>query len=183
MKTRTFLLALFAMVAFGVNAQTDYSNYLNKAMQKLDEGDCTAAEKQYNVYKEMTGNYVASIEELIADCKKTPPTTNKKYAVGDKIIIDGKIYKVAYIEDGGLHGFAVCENGSGKKPSNDIIPTWAEYKLIKKANKTLKLSGRYWSTRAYNSNYSRHFVCGIGGFSSFDVSDSDVYDILLIHRF
>jgi hypothetical protein len=181
MKLKALFFALIAMLAFTVNAQTDYSHYLNKAMQKIDEGDCEAAQKFYNVYKEMAGNSVASIEELIADCKDTPPTTNKKYAVGDKIILDGKIYKVAYIEDGGLHGFAVCENGSGKKPSNDIIPTWAEYKLIKKANKTLKLSGRYWSTRAYNS--TRHFVCGIGGFSSFDASDSDVYDILLIYRF
>ena len=50
MKTKFFLLALFATFALSISAQTDYSNYLSKAMAKLEEGDCASAKKFYNVY-------------------------------------------------------------------------------------------------------------------------------------
>jgi hypothetical protein len=68
MKTRTFLLALFAMVAFGLNAQTDSTYYLHKALQKLEEGDCEAAQKSYNIYKELDGEEKPSVQISIDDC-------------------------------------------------------------------------------------------------------------------
>ena len=169
MKTKLPLLAIFALFAFNVNAQSDYSSYLNKALEKLEAGDCESDQKYYNVYKDLSGESKSSIEELIQDCITK---AQKSYTIGDKIIVDNKIYKVAYIEDGGKHGFAVCENGSGKKPENSVIPTWAEFKLIEKNNKILKLCGKYY------------YTYGLGGRGNESSCRSDqTYDILLIYRF
>lgn len=177
MKRYFFLLLMF--VTSLAWAQSDYSSYLNDALEMLKSGNCESAQKFYNVYKELSGDEKPSVQILIDDCQKGD---SKSYAIGDKIIRDGLIYKVAYVEDGGKHGFAVCENGSGKKPENSRIPTWAEYKLIKENNKILKLCGKYWSTRrGFYSN--EHFVFGLGGRPSGYYSDSDIFDILLIYRF
>lgn len=178
MKKRNLFFVICALFTYVVNAQSDYSSYLNKAMAALEEGNCESAKKLYNVYKDLSGDSKSSVEALIDNCKSEG---TKTFAIGDKIMVDGKIYKVAYVEDGGKHGFAVCENGSGTKPKNDVIPTWSEFKLIKKANKTLKLCGSYWSTRASGSNY--HYVFGLGGRGSGERRDDYTYDILLIYRF
>lgn len=71
MKNKLFLLAFFCMCVFGVNAQSDYSSYLNKALEKLEAGDCEAGRRFYNVYKELSGKSVLSVEELISDCSRS----------------------------------------------------------------------------------------------------------------
>lgn len=182
MKTKLFLFALLAMAALSVSAQSDYSNYLNKAMSKIEDGDCVSAKKFYNVYKELSGKSVSSIEILIEDCIGD---TAKHYNVGDKIIIDKNIYKVAYVEDNGKHGFAVCEMGSGhltdEMLDKRLIPTFSEFNLIKENNDILKLDGTYW-TPSVRSGYRQAIGLGksrdngCGGMTC-------VFDILYIHRF
>lgn len=182
MKTKLFLFALFAMVALSVSAQSDYSNYLNKAMSKIDEGDCASAKKFYNVYKELSGKSVSSLELLIEDCIGD---TAKHYAVGDKIIIDKNIYKVAYVEDNGKHGFAVCEMGSGPLTDdmlkNRLIPTLSEFDLIKENNEILKLNGQYWSP-SVRSGYRQ--AVGVGASNDIGCNGNGcTFDILYVYRF
>ena len=186
MKTKTLLLAIAAMMTLGVSAQSDYSNYLNKAMEKLDAGDCSAAKKLYNVYKELSKDTIISFEALIEDCGND---TIKTYAVGDKIFIKKDIYKVAYVEDGGKHGFAVCEIGSdtlkSEYLSQRLIPTWSEFLCIAENNKILKLEGQYWTSRADGSytsgNY--YYIFGLNGLSSGPAHKYTKYGILLTYRF
>ncbi|MCR4665223.1 MAG: hypothetical protein K5660_07645 [Paludibacteraceae bacterium] len=82
MKTRDIIFALFALITFSANAQYDYSSYLHKAMEKLEQGDCQAAQKFYDVYKELSGQSVSSLEVLIADCGESQ---DKTYNIGDQI--------------------------------------------------------------------------------------------------
>ena len=46
----------------------DYDDYLLKAKQRLAEGDCTRAEQDYNIYKELTHKSDVNIEKKIMDC-------------------------------------------------------------------------------------------------------------------
>ena len=56
MKKRTLLFVICALFTYVVNAQSDYSSYLNKAMAALEEGNCESAKKLYNVYKDLSGD-------------------------------------------------------------------------------------------------------------------------------
>lgn len=189
MKTKTILLALFFTVPFCMYAQSyapsDYSNYLNKAMSKLEEGDCATAQKFYNVYKDLSGKAVSSIEILLADCRND---TTKTYAVGDVMMVNNEVYKVAYIQQGGKHGFAVREIGAGPlKPEyrhQQKIPSWSEFLLIKQNNSVLKLDGQYWTQRTHFSNDSTAYECfGLGSYGNYWYRQADRRDILFIHRF
>lgn len=179
MKTK-LLFAFCVLFVCNVAAQSDYSSYLTQSMDELKKGNCEGAQKWYNVYKELSGESKPSVQVMIDDCIQKV-NEEKSYSIGDKIKIDNKIYKVAYVEDGGKHGFAVCENGSGSKPDNSVIPTWAEFKLIDKNNKVLKLCGKYWSTRCDSGNW--YYTYGLGGRGSGSHNSGSTYDILLIYRF
>lgn len=50
-------------------AQEDYNYYLQKARQRIVEGDCDGAQRSYNVYKELSGTRNTSIEESIYYCQ------------------------------------------------------------------------------------------------------------------
>ena len=186
MKTKKLLLALFFIVPFCMYAQSDYSNYLNKAMSKLEEGDCATAQKFYNVYKELSGNTVSSFEVLLKDCQND---TTKIYAVGNVMVVNNEVYKVAYIQEGGKHGFAVREMGSGPlKPEyiqQQKIPTWSEFLLIKENNTILKLDGQYWTPRYYGTynNINQYSVFGLGSRGDTWWSQTHTCDILFIYRF
>ena len=73
MKTKLVFLAMFAMIALTVNAQSEYDVYLQKARQRLAEGDCEGARKNYNVYKELTQKTDKSLERGIAECGPDAP--------------------------------------------------------------------------------------------------------------
>ena len=187
MKTKTLLFAFFAAVAFNLNAQDgnvqkDYSHYLDKAMEKLDNGDCSAAQKLYNVYKELSKDPILSFEDLIEDCRSNDTVT--KYAVGDKIKIKKDIYTVVHVEDGGKHGFAVCEYGSGtfdeKWNSDRLIPTSTEFSIM--IENKIKLHGRYWSTNVSSSG--KDVWCyGFGEFEGEWINKNETSGILFIYRF
>lgn len=67
-------IAAFAMTILSLlfcqsmSAQDDYSFYLQKARQRLAEGDCGLAQQNYNVYKELTKKTDALLEKEISDC-------------------------------------------------------------------------------------------------------------------
>lgn len=184
MKTKHLFFALFAVYALSVSAQEGYSSYLNKALEKLDAGECESAQKLYNAYKELSGRSVTSVEVLIADCSSAKGMNTKSYKVNDKIIIKGDIYKVAYVEDEGKHGFAVCEYGSSKfeEKWNEgrLIPTESEFKLMAGNNATLHFNGRYWSTRIDGSSV---WCYGLGSYSGSWQAKNNTNSVMFIHRF
>lgn len=178
MKTKLLIIATFAMVACMVYAQTDDFSYLNKAMEKLEAGDCKSALTNYNIYKDLSGKSVPSVEALIAECDK-----DRVYAIGEAMIVEGKEYKVAYIRDDGKHGFAVRDLGweevKGYRPIS--IPTLKELREVYKNRDKLKFYDIYWSSKGdeyYNTvkNFSTGREYRIWR------SDKDA-KLLLIHRF
>ena len=151
------IILLFSILTFMVyvSAQTeDYSKYLNNALVKLESGDCDAARKYYNVYKELVGKSVASVEVLLDECGG-----EKTYKVGEYIQVGGEKYQVAYVRDEGKHGLAVLDKGwtsiSMGCIERKIIPTWGELKQIYANRDVLGLFDIYWSTNNRSFNYER----------------------------
>ncbi len=78
---RIVLLFSILTITVYVSAQTDYSDYLNKALKELEAGNCDAAQKFYDVYKELSGKTVTSAEVMRADCGRK----EKTYKLGDSM--------------------------------------------------------------------------------------------------
>jgi hypothetical protein len=57
-------------------AQDDYGFYLQKARQRIAEGDCEGAQRNYNVYKDLAKKTDKSIERMLADCGTSNPNEN-----------------------------------------------------------------------------------------------------------
>lgn len=72
MKTIIWLIATIAVMVLShdLYAQDDYGFYLQKAQQRLAEGDCDGAQRNYNVYKELTGMGDADLESGINECQE-----------------------------------------------------------------------------------------------------------------
>lgn len=72
MKTIIWLVATIAVMVLShdLYAQDDYGFYLQKAQQRLAEGDCDGAQRNYNVYKELTGIENADLENGINECQE-----------------------------------------------------------------------------------------------------------------
>lgn len=185
MRLRNLLFVLFALLAFQMNAQSDYSSYLNLAMERLEAGDCVSAQKLYNVYKELSGEEKPSVQILIDDCNKKNDK-NKVYKINDKIEIDGRIYKVAHVEDKGKHGFAICDMGGGPI-TNDMIsqrllPTRSEMRIIIRNRLKINLtSGKYWTMDKSDKNHYFYWNNEWSDWYSGDQYDS--HGILFIYRF
>lgn len=107
MKTKLLLFAVLATFTMGLNAQ-DYSAYLTKALQKYDAGDCAGAKQLYDVYKELSGQSKPSVENLINGCLGA---ASKKYTLGEKYTINGRDYRVAYLDSSKEHGIAIIDRG------------------------------------------------------------------------
>ena len=192
MKTRFFLFAILAIITFSANAQDDYKNYLNKAMDKLDAGDCESAKKFYNVYKELSGKTVASVEVLLSDCKK------EYYNLGETMQVGDKKYTVAYVRDGGKHGLAILNMGYGKLSADKKtyvtqkgIPTIEELRLLLKNRDNVQLYDRYWSCSRYTGNdkwcagsgYIYYTIDFSNGQEDTTCETAECAAILLVHRF
>lgn len=190
MKTRTIIFTVFATVILSASAQVDYSSYLNKALEKLEAGDCESARKSYNVYKELSGKSALSVEELISDCNQ-----NRTYRLGDVIDLSGKKYIVVYIRDNGKHGYAVCDMGWDYMKRENIsrkdIPTLPELKQIYANRDAVRMYDIYWTSTIFVSEktkessehyYYMDFSTGSVNERYF-LSNRDVAKVLFIHRF
>ena len=185
---KKLLFAVMALMTLGVSAQTDYSKYLDKVMEKLEEKDCDAAQKLYNVYKDLSGKSASSIEVMITDCQKGP--YKDSYNVGDKMKIDGSVYVVAYTRDNGKHGYAVLDQGWKEMTYDQVskkqTPTLAEMKLIYANRDLVRLYDKYW-TCTKDAGYSSYYYWtkdfSTGGETSYKNETKNVARLLLIHRF
>lgn len=187
MKRIVLLFSILTLVAC-VSAQTEDSlRYLNKALTELEAGNCEAAQMFYNVYKELSGKTVTSVEVLLADCGKEPT-----YKVGDYIKVGDQKYQVAYIRDGGKHGLAVLNKGwQSMYNKSEIyitrkgVPTLEEMKLIYSNRDIVRLYDIYWTcSRNPSSSSYKYYVYD---FSTNKIEETDYTRvagiILLIYRF
>ena len=146
MKTKLLISTLCTMMACVVYAQ-DYSSYLNKAMEKMEAGDCKGAQNLYNLYKELSGRSMSSVEILLADCNQETIVS-----VGDSIVVGNMRYQVAYVRDGGKHGLAIRNMGWKSLDSDYVtnvtrkgVPTLDELNLIYANRDIIRLYDIYWS--------------------------------------
>lgn len=63
------IVALVFMVSYHTTNAQDYDFYLQKARQRLAEGDCSRAEASYNTYKDLSHKTNKEIERIIEECK------------------------------------------------------------------------------------------------------------------
>ena len=68
-KIKTLIIALALLSFTQIVYAQDYDFYLQKARQRLAEGDCSRAEASYNTYKDMAHKTNKEIEQLIEECK------------------------------------------------------------------------------------------------------------------
>ena len=146
---KTLLILIAVMVGCSINAQSDYSNYLNKALEKLEAGECESAQRFYNIYKELSGSQSSYVESRIQECSEK----GKKYKIGEamdmnvnysltnettgtKKSFSNKFHgQIAYVDNSGNHGMAVYYYGSGNltDPFDGILiplgwlPTYSEF--------------------------------------------------------
>ena len=188
MNRKLFLFVLFANIAFEVNAQSAPQVYLDKAVNKLEAGDCDAAQKFYNIYKELSGNPIPSVEAMINDCKNI-------LHIGDIMEVNGGKYTIAYLTENKKHGFAIRDIGvhsidnpnTLKYLSEQMIPTSAEMDTIYNNNKHIGLTGKYWSSTAegyvgsgpWKYLFLKDFLTGKTSMSD----QRNKNRILIIHRF
>lgn len=189
MKAKLLISVLLVMMAYAVYAQ-DYSSYLNKAMEKLEAGDCGGAQNLYNVYKELSGKSMSSVEVLLADCNQ-----EKTVSVGDSITVGNVKYQVAYVRDGGKHGLAIRNMGWGAFDEDYLkyqyvtqrgIPTLDEMRLIYANRDILRMYDIYW-TCTYCSKCTASGYYYVKNFSTEVENTENRYKpnavVLLIHRF
>ena len=186
MKTTKRILMVFALLVFSqATFAQDYDRFLQRAQQRLDEGDCDGAQKNYNVYKELSGKTLSSFEVLIEDC-----LAENHFRIGDIIDVNGEKYIIAYLSENHQHGFAIKDEGIKCMTTSYVddhkIPSLEEMNIIYKNNAKIGLTDIYWTrTRNYNrySNnnyyYTIDFLSGEQGTSKETVKNG----ILLIHRF
>ena len=100
------LRVLFAILAiviahFSCAQTTDYSSYLAQAWECLNSSNCDAAQRNYDMYKEMTGNRNPSLEGAISRCiqEKSVPAKYIPQGYVDLGLPSGTLWK-ANNEDG-----------------------------------------------------------------------------------
>ncbi len=186
MRTKAIIFVVLIAISASSSAQSDYSSYLNKALEKLEAGDCEAGRRFYNVYKELSGKSVLSVEELISDCSRSAG-----YKLGDIITVGDEKYTVVYIRDNGQHGYAVLDKGWIGMQWTDIskksVPTLQEMKQIYSNRDAVRMYDIYWTctqdeTSRYSTNYTyMDFSTGIT--KSAYYSNENEAKVILIHRF
>lgn len=191
MKTRILLLTFMTFLSINIAAQSDYSSYLDDAMSKIKAGECESARKFYNVYKEMSGKSSPSVEALLIDCEDSAvKTDSNRHYINEKIKIGEFLYRVAYVEDEGQHGFAIYDYGSSKLTSKLIksrsVPTRSEMQIIARNAHLLNLKTDlyYWTLDKCDNDWGpRYFIFNLSTQETKYNNTTEYYSLLLIHRF
>ena len=126
-----FLLMSFIQI---VDAQEDYSFYLQKARQRIAEGDCDGAQRNYRVYKDLAKKTDQSLEQMIAECGSDAPLTSEELkAAGFRFLKQYNLVKINHSDYQEIYIFNVrddyiCFHGSydemyygGKVSKNGLL--------------------------------------------------------------
>lgn len=191
MRLQFYIFILLLLGTLSLQAQSDPSTYLDKAIGELEVGNCNGALKWYNVYKELAGDRKTSVEALIEDCVNPPEIV---YKLGDQIRVGEDTYTVAYIRDSGKHGLAVSDKGwaaiTASSTSTQMyivqkgIPTFDELKLLYQNRDPVRMYDVYWSCTqdSENSRYYKTMDFSTGVIDS-KIGYQPNAIILLIYRF
>jgi len=121
-------LTVFLLLGTSLLAQSEYDVYLQNAEQRLREGNCESAQKNYSVYKDMTGQTNADLQKRIDECKnppvKTTNTENSQHTNGTTYNISGM--EMVFVEGGTFFGCIPeqncdCEKAIGKSITQSNI--------------------------------------------------------------
>lgn len=137
------IVALVFMVSYHTTNAQDYDFYLQKARQRIAEGDCDGAQRNYNVYKELAKKTNKEIERKLADCGTDNSTL--VYSQLSEFYCDG-IYDFDEPEDRNGHALHTPELMINRNHFRIVFSFYA-----------LSKEGRYnWGTQyEYSSNSQR----------------------------
>lgn len=153
------LIIAFALSVFSTSAiaQDDYDFYLQKARQRIAEGDCSRAEMSYNTFKDLSHKTNKEIEQLIEECKNggsnafgNEPTSALGTANGHEWVDLG-------LPSGTL--WATCNVGASKPEDYGSHIAWGE---------TITKSTYSWETYKYAfklTKYCNKASSGDNGFT------------------
>lgn len=179
MKTFKFIMILAVLLCVGTFAEAQYDDYLNTALTLLDNGDCDNAERNYNVYKKLTGKTSAFVEKGLAECNGS----NKQSAKGPMLIqINYQNYEVLPRNLDGVYTWleakSVCENLTAFGKSDWYLPDMHEIMGLPKQLLEIDSdidcfpSGYYWTSSEMSQS-------SVGAwFYSFNRSDDPIIDKL-----
>ena len=114
-----FLTAILLICNTGLFAQDETgAHYLQTIEKRLKEGDCENAQKNYNVYKGLTGKTNADLQRRINECKNPPvkSTTSKDDYKKGKDFYDKRDYTqaVVWFRKAAEQGYAEAQNYLGR---------------------------------------------------------------------
>ena len=151
MKILKYTMVLAMLLGIGTFAMAqDYSEYLDLAMEKLKAKDCDAAQKYYNVYKELTGKSVLSVEVLIEDCKSASANAPKQIQINyqDYEVLPGDLDG----DYGGQDGNKACDELTAFGKSDWHLPTHSELDaLYNHKNEIGGFKDAYYESSTVNS--------------------------------
>lgn len=88
MTTTKLIIMVFTLMVFSQTMfAQDCDIYLQKAQQRLEEGDCEGAQRSYNVYKELSGQINDELETQIKDCFNEGKTSWREEEVRSEILM------------------------------------------------------------------------------------------------
>ena len=154
------------LLGIGIFAMAqDYSEYLDLAMEKLKAKDCDAAQKYYNVYKDLSKQSLPSVEVLIEDCKTASANGPKQ------VQINYQDYEVlpADLDDTykWKNAKSVCENLTAFGKSDWYLPSKEELAGLYKHKGEIGgfTNLQYWSS---SPGDSYDYVSTFAWWQSFD---------------
>lgn len=139
MKAKFFWIALFSICGCAISAQTsDYTSYLSKARECITSGNCEAAQRNYNVYKDLSGKVDYKLEEAIRDCKNSKSSSLAEYV--DLGLPSGTQWKI--VNEGSLMTYEEAVNRYGNKmPSKDQFEELLTYCEQSWTGSAMKVTG------------------------------------------
>lgn len=157
-KIKTLIIALALLSFTQIVYAQDPEFYLQKARQRLTEGDCTRAEISYNTYKDLTHKTNKEIERLIEECK----TGGSSGFVGTGTS-NGHEYVDLGLPSGTL--WATCNVGASKPEDYGSYFAWGETSTKTTYN---------WDTYKYaNGNYDKLTkYCSESDFRNYGFTDN-----------
>jgi len=171
---KTILIAtLFIGSSTVLFAQAESGNYyLQMIGQRLSEGDCESAQRNYNMWKKLTEKTDADIEAEIEFCQKanTNIKTNKNTSDSLYIGMDYQGGRIAYLDGSKKHGLIITIHNVTNEEvtwaaANDTckalkiggyidwrLPSKEELLEICKKKSLFGLFSYYWTSNYYSSS-------------------------------